>query len=184
MRDGQDMFDAYQEFQLSESARQQVGWRDQDEDGVYDVVDTLSDAFTGIDPGPGLPDAAPGRISTSTTSPRCPPVSPIRSGRSGVFMSGTPKQTTGWAHYTDISLYTPVNINRPSFVVGARQWRRPGSQGAPSDGAWDEELEAYTISLLGEAGVVNQVEVAIMDRWGRSATMSDPPVDVTVAHAA
>ena len=49
------MLDAYQEFQLSESARAQVGWRDQDQDGVYDVVDTLSDSFTGIDPTPVCP---------------------------------------------------------------------------------------------------------------------------------
>jgi hypothetical protein len=83
--------------------------------------------------------------------------------------------------YRDISLYTPVNINWPGFVWGrinGEDW----VEGSASDGAWGDEFEDYTITLSGEGGAVNQVEIAILDASGNQlAYLSPTPVDVTVA---
>ncbi len=179
MRDGQDMIDAYQEFQLSESARQQVGWRNSDGDGVYDVIDTLTDGFTGISPAPTCPALHLANIAINNI-PALPAGITNPVGAQWSVHVWDPEANAGIGGYADIPLYTPVTINRPSFVWG----RVNGGgwvEGDPSDGAWGEELENYTISLPGEAGVINQVEIAIMDRWSQVSTMSNPPVQVTVA---
>jgi hypothetical protein len=180
MRDGQDMYDAYQEFQLSESARQEVGWRDSDGDGVYDVVDTLRDSFTGLT-APPCPTLHLANVAINSV-PALPDgiINPV--GAQWGVRVWDPEANSGQGDYQNITLYTPVTINRPSFVwgrVNGGEW----VQGAPSDGVWDEELESYTISLPGEAGIVNEVEIAIMDRWAQVSTMSDPPVEVSIAPA-
>ncbi len=182
MRDGQDMLDAYQEFQLSESARAQVGWRDQDQDGVYDVVDTLSDSFTGIDPTPVCPTLHLAGINIDNTPALPDGISNPSGAQWGVHV-WDPEAGGGAGAFMDVSIYTPANINRPSFVWGrinGGDWL----QGAPSDGAWDNEAEAYTLSMLGEPGIVNQIEVAIMDRWSEVGFMSDPPTAVMIEQPA
>ncbi|HVO69442.1 MAG TPA: hypothetical protein VMT24_05320, partial [Aggregatilineaceae bacterium] len=175
MLSGQRMIDAYRGHQLSDSARQQVGWRDSDANGIYDVLDTLRDTFTGF------------------TSPAVCPILhlleiPITNNPTVPDEFGTGEDETHWAGLVwdpvtgtlkPQPAFTPVNINRPGYVwgrVNEGEW----VAGDPADGAWDSLDEEYNLLLPGTAGELNRVEIAIMNRWEQQAYLTTNPVSINV----
>lgn len=178
MRSGATMIGAYRDYLLSEEARGQLGWRDSDGDGVYDVMDTLEDSFNGLGSQPVC-----SIIHLTDIDVHNDPPMPNEYG------SGD--ETQWYAEIWDPALgmnvesitYHPVNINRVGFV-----WGRINNSGwipaEPADGiAWDEEDEGYNIQLPGNPGASNQVEIAIMNRWDQQSYLSPSPVSVTVKAA-
>jgi hypothetical protein len=175
MRSGQAMISAYAAHALSEAARQQVGWRDADESGLYDVFETLKDTFG------GFPDAQV-----------CPVLHlagvPIDTVPALPLTFGAGDSETNWSAYvwdrsqqTFVSepRFTPVAINYPQYVWG-RVNRGDWVAADPADGGWDSLAEAYNVRLSGFANTSNLVEIAILDRWHQQVYMSPEPIQVRV----
>ncbi|MBN2304092.1 MAG: hypothetical protein JXQ72_06440, partial [Anaerolineae bacterium] len=182
------MLQAYNSHQLSESARDQVGWRDQDSDGVYDVLDTLSDTFgSGYFSSPPIcPTLHLANVAIDNRAPM-----PLEEDLGPWQFDG---DTNGdgvvdtWAlriwnpltqGYAEDLVYNPANINRVGYVWGRindGEW----VEADPSDGLWNSETESYNISLVAQYGVTNSIEIALMNRWEREVYLSDP-VTVTLA---
>lgn len=175
MRSGAAMISAYAAHALSDSARQQVGWRDADESGVYDVFETLVDTFDGFASAPVCPVLHLAEVPIDTV-----PAIPLE------FGSGD--NETQWSAYVwdrgegafvSQPSFTPVAINHPQYVwgrVNSGEW----VAAEPSDGAWDSLTEAYNVQLPGNPGATNAVEIAILDRWDQQVYFSPDPVHVWV----
>jgi len=173
MRAGNDMISAYKDHRLSDTARGQVGWLDMNENGVYDVIDTLMDTFE----APPSPEVCPVlhlndvEVHNNAAVPSDP---------------GPGSDTAWWNYIWDFNTstfketieYRPTNINHVGFV-----W------GKVNNGDWiagtlvednPANRESYNLLLPGNAGSVNPVEIAIMNRWGQEAYSSPSPENVTV----
>ena len=173
MRDGDVMVQAYNTHALSESARQQVGWRDSDNNGIYDIFETLEDGFAGFFTDPVCP-----AIHFSEIPIINDPARPNELGPGDTEEQWTAYIWDGAGFSTDL-VFTPVTINIPSYVWGRLvdgEW----IEASPTDGAWDEIEETYNLVLTGESGVVNEVEVAIFDRWEQQVYYPDAPQPVAV----
>ena len=175
MRSGEDMVAAYRAHALSKAARQQVGWRDADNSGVYDVLETLKDTFAGFETAPVCPALHLAQVPIEVV-----PALPQQFG-SGDTPEGWSTQV--WDRDAQVFVpgprYQPVAVNRPRYVwgrVNSSDWERAD----PSDGEWDSQDEAYTLQLFANPGSANTVEVAILDRWEQQVYFSPEPVEVWV----
>jgi hypothetical protein len=175
MLSNQRMVDAYQGHQLSTSARAQIGWRDSDSNGIYDVLDTLSDTY----------DNPSGQALCPILHLLDIPIANIPTLPDEIGGTDTYDLWHGvvWDPVTRNLVpgpeFTPVNINRPGFVwgrVNEGEW----VAGEPADGEWDSLDESYNLRLPATAGELNRVEIAIMNRWEQQAYVSTNPVSVTV----
>lgn len=185
-----DMVDAYKTHMLSDSAREQVGWRDSDEDGVYDVMDTLSDTFSADYFGgsqPVCPQLHLADVDVLNT-PAMPYMDDL-----GPWVDEGDIDDDGdvdqWAAYiwdpntqtfNEELMFAPTNINRVGYVWGRindGEWL----EASPSDGLWNSEDEGYNILLPGEAGEINSINIAIMNRWEQESYLLDDPVNITIA---
>ncbi len=175
MRSGAAMVSAYAAHALSEPARQQVGWRDADESGVYDVFETLVDTFGGFDSAPVCSVLHLADVPIDTV-----PALPLEFG-SGDSEAEWSAYVWDRGEQTFVSepSFTPVAINRPQYVWG-RVNNGEWIAADPSDGAWDSLAEAYNVRLPGTAGATNAVEIAILDRWEQQVYFSPEPVHVWV----
>ncbi len=175
MRSGQAMISAYAAHALSEAARHQVGWRDADESGIYDVFETLVDTFEGFPGGQVCPVLHLAGVPIDTV-----PALPLTFGAGDSEASWS-------AHVWDRSQqtfvseprFTPVAINYPQYVWG-RVNKGEWIAADPADGGWDSLEEAYNVQLPGFANKSNLVEIAILDRWQQQVYMSPEPVQVWV----
>ncbi|MBN1681287.1 MAG: hypothetical protein JW966_13465 [Anaerolineae bacterium] len=167
------MWQAYSQYQLSNSAREQIGWRDANENGIYDVVDTLSEndetnILTYYDSGaPVCPilHMTDVPVENTTTVPD--------------FFN--PELDDYWAvgkksDDNDTLHYHPVNINTVGYVWGRineGEW----IGGSPSEGDTWEDMAAddlrYDIQLPGIAGETNAIEIVFMNRWDQEAYRGD-----------
>jgi hypothetical protein len=181
MRDGNAMVSAYQQHELSDSARAQVGWRDTDDDGVYDALDTLSDTFAGFSPDPVCPELHLSDVAIDNVPALPPGVTDPINGQWSAHVWDV-EAGGGVGGYADVMLYTPVTINRPTAVWGRVDLGAWVAASATDDNSsFDEQFdEEYTVILPGTAGATNPVEIAIMDRWGAESYRSPTPVDVFV----
>lgn len=183
MRSGNAMISGYNNYQLSASARGQVGWRDADEDGVYDVVDTMQNGFTGFPSDPVCPTLHFGDVPIDN-SPALPDGITDPVGASWEVEVWDPehdepgREDVGGLEL--ITLYEPVNINYPMAVWG-RANNGPWQVGDATDGAWDGETdETYTLTVNGWAGATNNVELIVLDRWENNILTDPVAVDVKV----
>lgn len=175
MRSGEDMVSAYRAHALSEAARHQVGWRDADRSGVYDVLETLKDTFEGFYTAPVCPVLHLSAVPIETV-----PARPLQFGPGDDENSWS---TQIWDRQAEQFVagprYQAAAINHPSYVWG-RINRGEWEQADPADGQWDALDEAYTVQLFGQAGAANTVEVAILDRWEQQVYFSPEPVEVWI----
>jgi hypothetical protein len=180
MRAGNDMVYAYRNYAISNPARGQVGWMDRNDNGVYDVIDTLYDTFEGA------------------IEPVCPSIHlaniPVLNQAAlpdtfGLAPGGGEGDANGWWSYVynpataqnePAVKYTQANINRVGHVWGrinGGEW----ISATPADGvAWDSEDEGYNIILPGKPGTTNTVEIGIMNRWGGEAWLTPSPIGISL----
>lgn len=188
MLSGADMVDAYKKFNLSDEARWQVGWRDLDGpegegDGVYDVIDTL-----------GMNDIALSdtvcpiiHLAAEITNEPDSDSLPFDFGdgdntewRARIWNSATGMYTDEDGDPSNDLTFTPVNINRPSFVWG-RVDEGEWIAGTAQDGEWDDQVEGYSVQIPGTAGQINKVDLAIMNRWDQTGYLNDNSANISIA---
>ncbi|MBI5957854.1 MAG: hypothetical protein HY866_03905, partial [Chloroflexi bacterium] len=182
MRSGSNMVDGYYSNALSEEARQMVGWKDSDEDtdgdDLYDILDTLEDTFTSYSSDPGCPILHLGNIDiiNQTALPEEPGPGPNYEWTARVWDTST----SSWKFQP---VFHPVNINQPSAVWGrinGGEWLA----GDPSDGSFNSQDENYSFHannrLIGVPGMANQLEIAILNRWGQDGHTAEDPVTVSI----
>ncbi len=176
MRSGEDMVAAYRAHALSEAARQQVGWRDADNSGIYDVLETLKDSFEGFETAPVCPVLHLTQVPIEVV-----PARPLQFGSGDTQDSwSTYVWDRGAQQFVAGPHYRAAAINRARYVWGRvndSDWERAD----PADGEWNSLDEAYTLQLFAQPGTANTVEVAIFDRWEQQVYYSPDPVEVWVA---
>ncbi|MBN1563557.1 MAG: hypothetical protein JXA10_06955 [Anaerolineae bacterium] len=181
MRSGEIMVSAYSNFQLSEEARGQVGWEDGNGDGVYDVVNNMQNGFAGYASAPICPVLRFNDVPI-LNAPFVPEGYTLAdSWTVEVF---DPEALNGLGELKEYMLYSPVNINAPQAVWG-RVNAGPWQVGYPAnDGNWNSKDETYNLTVNGWAGVANNVELIVLDRW-ENPIITDPVViDIAVPPAA
>ncbi|NDJ77751.1 MAG: hypothetical protein GYB65_15975, partial [Chloroflexi bacterium] len=174
MRAGDNMLAGYREFRLSDSARAQVGWRESDGDGVYDVLDTIQDMFTvpGTDPICPILHIAGVEVLNEAAVP-------FDFGLWGDGSGGWSPHI--WDENTDTYIdpgfdepgvspyYQRTNINWLGYVWG-RINEGDWIAGSPSSGiAFDSDNTGYNLMLPGNPGEINSVEIVLMNRWEQEA---------------
>lgn len=176
MRSGTEMVGAYREHMLSESARQQVGWLNSDDDDLYDVMDTLEDNFPEYTTDPVCPVLHLADVDVTNTPARPSDYGPGGTENEWVTEIWDPNTETMSTALT----YSPVNINRVGYVWG-RVNEGDWIAGSPADGvAWDSEDEGYNIQLPGIPGEINEIEIAIMNRWEQEGYRPTDPYMVSI----
>ncbi len=143
-------------FRICTSVRDQIGWRDQDGDGILDIFDTLpSAALT-----PFVPDPTPGPFVTFRGTARVTPranENPIDPG-------------------TSTTLTTIAAIEHR---VDGGTWSRGGTA---DDGSFDNHTEDYSFTVfLSGNNAVHTVEVRAVDSAGNVGTSASDTLTVSGA---
>ncbi len=181
MRAGLEMIDAYRTNTLSLPARQQVGWYDGDNDGFYDVTDTLTDTFTGFSAAPACPVL---HIANQLVENKDPlPGDVTDEGHWSIFVWDP---VEGLVEKT--AFFIPVNINWIGYVwgrIGPGEWVAGAPAGTEygETRAWTRDDEGYTLYLPGQSGALNRVQIALMNRWEQQTYITENPVNVSVLGA-
>lgn len=185
-----DMVDAYRGHLLSGAARMQVGWRDDDDDGIYDVMDTLNDTFTadtyfgGAEPICSVLHLSSVGISNDPAMPYADDLDYwVDDGdvddNGSVDTWGTKIWNPVTETYSETLLYAPYNINWPGYVWG-RINDSVWMEADPANGVWNAETGGYNLLLPGIAGRSNGIEIAIMNRWEQESYRTPDVETVTI----